>query len=211
MGSYDCYCALCGGLLGNFIRFGSKEPKHLRKRRRRIERKKRRLAGEHNVHEDHDSEKGDDEGDIEMVDNPEELLANTVEQEESNVGDNQILEHAHRDQTDHFSENEAEEDIDGEDEDYTSEGENQDEDANSHAASEDSRAHDSYDYNTNPYAFHGKSETDEMFKYYEKTTYDPTVLKPEDVKWLHRCRCLGFNADAEGVTKYVAIQYTNGV
>lgn len=50
---FDRYCALCCGPLGiYFIHCGSSEDKALRRRRKRVEQKRRRLAGEDVVHED---------------------------------------------------------------------------------------------------------------------------------------------------------------
>lgn len=48
---------------------------------------------------------------------------------------------------------------------------------------------------------HGFKPSDDMYKYYEGTSYDPRLLVQEDVKWLDRCRTLGYNAEAPGVTK----------
>ncbi|KAH5253954.1 hypothetical protein HBI71_143270 [Parastagonospora nodorum] len=50
---FDCYCALCSGPLGIYsIKLGSAKLKHLAKRRKRVENKRRRLRGEDVVHED---------------------------------------------------------------------------------------------------------------------------------------------------------------
>jgi hypothetical protein len=51
MGSFDCYCVLCAGPLGIFaVRFGSKHPLALKRRRAKVDLRKRRLKGE-DVHE----------------------------------------------------------------------------------------------------------------------------------------------------------------
>jgi hypothetical protein len=51
MGSWECYCAICGGPLGLVPEFGSNNPKALAARRQRIAKRRRRLAGEQGVHE----------------------------------------------------------------------------------------------------------------------------------------------------------------
>lgn len=45
MGSWDVYCALCCGPLGNFVKLGSRNAKKLKHRRNRVAVKKRRHAG----------------------------------------------------------------------------------------------------------------------------------------------------------------------
>jgi hypothetical protein len=49
MGSYDCYCAICGGPLYHSLQFGLKSAKALARRKRRLEKEKRRRAGEENL------------------------------------------------------------------------------------------------------------------------------------------------------------------
>ncbi|KAF2623114.1 hypothetical protein BU25DRAFT_462263 [Macroventuria anomochaeta] len=48
---------------------------------------------------------------------------------------------------------------------------------------------------------HGTDPTDDMYRYYEETSYDPRLLALKDIKWLDRCRTLGYNAQAPDVTK----------
>jgi hypothetical protein len=56
--STDCYCALCCGPLDHWrIDRGSKRPEHLDERRRNVENKRRRLAGEDVLHVDTDEGK----------------------------------------------------------------------------------------------------------------------------------------------------------
>lgn len=72
MGSFDCYCALCSGPLGKrWVVFGSKQTKWLTRRRRRVDVKKRRLAGEKvdESDEDEDMEDGHAEADVAVEEN----------------------------------------------------------------------------------------------------------------------------------------------
>jgi hypothetical protein len=53
MGSWDCYCALCGcPIASHQVILGSLNRYALAARRNRVARKKRRLAGGKNLHED---------------------------------------------------------------------------------------------------------------------------------------------------------------
>ncbi|KAF2119207.1 hypothetical protein BDV96DRAFT_567199 [Lophiotrema nucula] len=142
MGSYDCYCALCGGPLGNFAKWGSRKTKHRTKRHSRISLKKRRLAGE-DVHED----------------GPRPRTSKIVPEERK-----------------------SDEDDASPDTDMT----------------EPSPFDDS---DTGEMATWYPDENESMFSYYEQHSYDPYVLKKGDTTWLGRCRCLGFNPDAKGITK----------
>ncbi|KAF2124355.1 hypothetical protein P153DRAFT_390389 [Dothidotthia symphoricarpi CBS 119687] len=44
-------------------------------------------------------------------------------------------------------------------------------------------------------------DTDSMREWEEEQSYDPTKVKIESLQWIDRCRCLGFNPEAQGITK----------
>ncbi|KAF2119682.1 hypothetical protein BDV96DRAFT_642695 [Lophiotrema nucula] len=67
MGSFDCYCAICAGPLGTDLIFGSRGQKPLAKRRQRINKRRRKLAGE-DVESSDESEGEDPEKDMEDAD-----------------------------------------------------------------------------------------------------------------------------------------------
>ncbi|KAF2175171.1 hypothetical protein K469DRAFT_743420 [Zopfia rhizophila CBS 207.26] len=122
MGSYDCYCAICGGPLYTVPGIGDKSEKALAKRRRLIEKAKRRRAGEEVPKSDDEAEKSDRAtSDAAMADAENE----TQTQEE-----------------------------DGDEDDWM-----------------------------------------------EEHSYDPEVISEDELVWLEDCRCLGFNADAPGISK----------
>ncbi|KAF1944979.1 hypothetical protein EJ02DRAFT_420029 [Clathrospora elynae] len=195
MGSFECYCALCSGPLSiGATLFGSRKGKALKKRRLRVERHKRRLAGESLLLSDVES--GDDN--VEMEDAPDyaaiEQQQREQEEEEVDAADSDC---------EYSSASESSEDtesVDSMDSDF-----HDIQDVNvpppepepeiSDNWSQTSDLHDSFDpYNT-------KDETESMYSFIEKQTYDPGILQPEDVKWANRNRCLAFNPSAPGVTK----------
>jgi hypothetical protein len=124
MGSYDCYCAVCGGPLYHSVQFGSKSAKALARRKRRLEKAKRRRAGETDLP---DSENETDDFDV-----------------------------------------------------ATSKMEMAD-------------GHDAGD---------GEEEDDEDYDAWEQDhCYNPELVSESSTEWLDNCRCLGFNADAPGISK----------
>jgi hypothetical protein len=204
MGSFGCYCALCSGPLGIYdIKLGSSKAKHLARRRKRVENKKRRLKGEVVVHEDskewRKAEKTEDE-----------LNGNDGDAEMKNVDGTGV---------EGGSGNEAEEeDLEGEwqdgGSDHGSEHENEaDEDANTEDAPLfDDDPYYSGDFSDNfsqaselsvqrgfNMAEDAKNDTDSMFSYNEKQSYDPEKVSRKDVQWIDRSRALAINKSLEGV------------
>jgi hypothetical protein len=128
MGSFDCYCAICGGPLHHNLQFGSKSAKALVRRKKRVEKEKRRRDGETDLPNSDD----DDEG---LKDDSEGAISSTemVDREESADGD---------------------------------------------------------------------GEDDEDFDPWEEDrSYNPELVSETSTEWVGECRCLGFNADAPGITK----------
>jgi hypothetical protein len=60
MGSFDCYCALCGGPLSHSLAIGFDSAKALARRKRRLERAKRRRAGETDLSDSEDETEDSD-------------------------------------------------------------------------------------------------------------------------------------------------------
>jgi hypothetical protein len=200
MGSFDCYCVLCSGPLSLYAAdFGSRNGKALRKRRARVERYKRHLAGERLNISDVEDEVG--EGDEEMEDAP----------------DYEALERAR------IAQQELEEDY--ADHDYEEFSSSSSRSSSEYAGSVDSSdLHTDWipDVNIRPRTppaeveerndtwsqasdldieaswqpYNDKAETSSMFSYTEKGSYDPGFLQKEDIKWLNRCRALAWNSSA---------------
>jgi hypothetical protein len=111
MGSFDCYCALCGGPLYHTLEFGLDSAKALARRKRRLEKAKRRRARE-----------------TDLPDSEDETEGATSDTEE-----------------------------DGEEEEY-----------------------DAWE---------------------QHHCYNPELVSNGSTEWVGNCRCLGFNADAPGISK----------
>ncbi|KAF1846217.1 uncharacterized protein K460DRAFT_386525 [Cucurbitaria berberidis CBS 394.84] len=197
MGSFDCYCAFCSGPLGiGFLKFGSRKAKALRKRRIRVDAQKRKLNGE-----DVDEDKIEDDDDEEMEDAPTEedveVAKDAVLEDDDDDDDYEVSSTSSYSSEDSDSIESTSSDIHtGDIQDVPippPEPESEHEDTWSQAS--DLSGWDSF------VAYNAIDETERMHSYEEQTTYDPSILNPEDVKWIDRCRCLGFNADAPGVTK----------
>lgn len=202
MGSFDCYCALCAGPLGIYsIDFGSAEPKALRKRWKRLELHKRRLAGE-DVHEDakehwQDEEMEDAPGDLDEEEQQFEDIDNTWDEsfEGSNYVPSSLSESQSEDSDSDYSM--SSDVLPGEIADVpvrpmTPEPEPDD----SWSVASDLTIEESW----NPYEDRYGKEHD-LNAYEEKHSYDPTKLRLEDTQWLNRCRGLGFNSKATSISK----------
>ena len=203
MGSFDCYCALCSGPLGiGNVRFGMRSKKALKKRRKRVEVHKRRLAGE-NVNED-DIESNHDE---EMDDAPDDV---EVQKPDENAEQGEISEDDEDDEEDSdFEPSSSDEDSDDESiDDMESDlPVGRIEDVSIPPVTPEPEKDDTFSQASDLPIWDGWSPyTDErnpnnMRDYNETHTYDPGKLTVEDIKWTDRCRCLGFNPAARGVTK----------
>jgi hypothetical protein len=213
MGS-DCYCALCCGPLSIYsIKIGSRTPKALKRRRKRVENKRRRLNGEKVIHEDskqwEDEEKEEDErakssgtnGDVVMKDannGPKENSDETVHDIEID-GEEEEMEEEWEDEHDHEVDSHSEsasshdpeenesEDVDLDDYDERSEHLSQ--------ASEICQ-HPSYGLDND-----SKDETSSMFNYHEEHSYDPDKICRADVDWVDRTRVLAINKEMLGSKK----------
>lgn len=200
MGSFDCYCALCGGPLGiGHIRFGSRNPKLLRKRRERV--RKERQA---------ESTGRDCDGDEEMEDAPsgdddlEEPHENPfAKKDEPSWGDDaeSDSDYAQSTSTDNSSESGSDSNQSASSDLHTGDIEDVSFPPPSSPSSDrrdpdcwsqwsDLSIYESFD----PYLHHPDA-------YDEEHAYDPILLQPEDVRWIDRCRCLAFNAGASGISK----------
>jgi hypothetical protein len=110
MGSFDCYCSFCGGPLYNdAVQFGSTSIKALARRKRRLEKAKRRRAGE-----------------TDLLDSEGETSDTEVDEEE---------------------------------------------------------------------------EEEEYDAWEQDHCYNPELVSEDSTEWVGNCRCLGFNADAPGISK----------
>ncbi|KAF2451988.1 hypothetical protein P171DRAFT_376537, partial [Karstenula rhodostoma CBS 690.94] len=190
MGSFDCFCALCCGPLGEaWVKFGSKNDEALAKRRRRVEVKKRRLAGE-NVNE---SDSDEDDG---MEDHRQSPL--TGEGDADSAGKESDPKTKH-DRNVAFPLNALEEEGGNTDDEIYNQGagdrlsENDDAEGSEHGWEDESE-----NDNDNQ---ESASDAGSLGEYEEKISYDPLKLRRKDVTWLDRGRTLGFNPEALGVTK----------
>ncbi|KAF1958078.1 hypothetical protein CC80DRAFT_592526 [Byssothecium circinans] len=202
MGEWNCYCALCSTPLGGFILFGSKKPKHLAKRRKRVAKKQ---AGENPSDVDGESEgegEGEDvDGDVEMEDAESDQRSGAEQEEEDPSSDEDF----------DPEQSEASSDWDSEDDsaefsDFNEDGEISDVDVErdpSEVEESDVASIWSSEGEVEPKIWgpHQSKEDQDMFDYYEHHSYDPFVLSGEDVKWLSRGRCLAFNSEAPGISK----------
>jgi hypothetical protein len=188
MGSFDCYCVLCSGPLGiGYAEFGSRKGKALRKRRLRVERYKRKLAGERlNVPE---VESGDDDEEMEDAPDHEAIEKARIEQQEQEDDD------ADSDyENSSASSSEYAGSVDSRDvhtewipdcniRPRTSEPEPEEEEISDDWSQTPDLPLDQY--------FDPHKEKDE---YEENHSYDPAVLQIKDIKWLDRCRAIAMNA-----------------
>jgi hypothetical protein len=221
--SLDCYCALCSGPLGIVhVKFGSKKKKDLAKRNKRVENKKRRLAGEKVVHEDSKEWKeaeregetghGDEDGDVEMSDANQRSVERSGEDgdggdiegggsENGSNNDNAEEQEWENEESEHDS-NESNgsrvEDDDG------SEHDSSPSDFDDSASDNWSTASELLDLSTlsKIRMYHDDhDDTDSMYSWYEKNSYDPETLKRQDAQWTDRCRVLGLNKNLDGAKR----------
>ena len=219
MGSFDCYCVLCGGPLGiGNIKFGSRKRKALEKRRRYVETEKRKRKGEQidELDEQEDKIGGEDEemadaghlGEEEAESSEDEYMnpfAPPNPQEEASWGDDAESDFNYEATSISSTSSSDSESISTRDSDLNSIDIL---DVPIPPPSPDLRDPDCWSQwsdipiweNFNPYRS-SYSNKEDREAYEEHHTYDPEKLLPEDYKWIDRCRCLAFNADAPGITK----------
>ncbi len=210
MGDWDCFCALCAGPLSiTHVELGDKRAKALKKRLKLVEKEKRKQAKE--AGEDYESDENKDESEGEDEDgneddgldkNTEEATIEPVEGEEddddtadddyqlpsdsatSTSSENSRPSSSHSNDSDLYS---------GPIEDVSTPYRRRDSDTWSQA----SELSTSEGWN----GYHGKTEEDEMYRWEEESSFDPSLLSVADMKWIHRCRVICLNPDAPGVSK----------
>jgi hypothetical protein len=198
MGSFDCYCVLCSGPLGIwYAQFGSRKGKALRKRRLRVERYKRKLAGERlNV-----DDIGSVDSDEEMEDAPdhEAIEAARIEQQEQEEDDadsdydDSVCDHSSAAASSEYAGSVDSSDLhtewipDCNIRPRTPSPEPEEEVYATWSQEPDLDIYASWDPHKE------RDETESMYSYHEKQAYDPAVLQIKDIKWLDRCRALTVN------------------
>jgi hypothetical protein len=196
MGSFDCYCVLCSGPLSIFAsEFGSRKGKALRKRRLRVERYKRKLAGEHlNVS---DVESGDEDEEMEDAPDHEALERARIEQREQEDDDADLDYEYSSDSSSSYAESVDSRDLhtefipDCNIRPRTPSPEPEEEIPNDNW----SQASDlTIDERWQP--FEERDEAASMYSYNEKNAYDPAIMQIKDIRWLDRCRASAFNPSA---------------
>lgn len=217
MGSFDCYCALCGGPLNiGAMNFGSRKSKALEKRRKQVvkqiraRRKRNSSAGNDTEFEDEDEEIEDvHEVDETEDDKPPEVPNPFAKQEEPSWGDD-----AESD-SDVISDDEVSasssdsESIRSSDSDFYAGGVA---DVRQRTPSPDPRSLRDPDCwsqwsdlsiweGFDPYKSRYDDDLKSLDSYEERQSYDPEKLRADEVRWLNRCRALSFNPDASGITK----------
>ena len=198
MGSFDCYCALCAGPLNiGVMEFGSRRPKALEKRRRRV-------AAEDTEDEDEDEEMEDADKTVSDEDDKAPVLPNPfAKQEEPSWGDD--------------IESDLDFEADEENPAFSSDSESFSDsdpdlflgditDVSHRPLTPDPRTlrdPDCWSQWSDPSIYEGFDpyDTNGEDSYREKNSYDPYKLQADDVRWIDRCRCLAFNPNAPGVTK----------
>jgi len=216
MGSSDCFCALCSGPLGIYhINVGSKRAKDLDRRRKR-------LAGEETLEEEdedvemNDARSGDgaegnevgsndgEEVDDAPFDTDEENIA-TIEEELGSDEDGDEEEQEWEDEESDHGSNSVHNSSAGEDGVASDQHNNSGSENGGAMDDEDDDFSDGWSQASDlslPDAYemhHGcRDEKDNMYKYYEENSYDPTIVKREDVRWIDRCRALGLNRELKG-------------
>lgn len=205
MGGFDCYCALCAGPLNiHSIRFGQSKPRALEKRRKRVEVQKRRLAGE-DVHEDRVEHEDKEIADVENeeIESINEQTDKTNDDSDDEDEDYEILSES----SSYLSADSITSSFDNDSDLHLSsiqdvpipppEPEVESGTDNDDGWSEISDTSALGDFDPHP----DRDETDSMYSYSEKHSFDPSILKLSDVAWITRSRALAFNARAPGVTK----------
>lgn len=215
MGSFDCYCALCCGPLGIYnIKVGSKKPRALARREKRVENKARRLKGEDVVHEDSKEWKDEEKKEDEQANEENGAAIKDAEMKDADADDGGEMQDEPEDEDGADDEpwDSQEEDIDpieidedGSDDDQE-EGDSADSDENDVDDDADFSDHFSQTSELSlPSSFSMAgglpSETNSMYSYYEKNAYDPTKISRKDVQWLDRARLLAINSEWEGEKK----------
>ncbi|KAF9690589.1 hypothetical protein EKO04_011428 [Ascochyta lentis] len=193
MGSWDCYCALCSGPLGIYsIHVGDTTTGALAKRKEAIMAKRGELQRQRpqtstftDVDEGSEKEMGSDEEEKDEMHL--EPVLNTDDSRTENIDLGSV------NGASQVAEEDTDMEVDDVDHDSDNDNDDNDNDDNDDARSENSdlgfRLH------------HGMAPTDDMYDYYEGCSFDPRLLALEDIKWLDRCRTLGYNAQASGITK----------
>jgi hypothetical protein len=223
MGSFECYCALCSGPLGIYsIKLGSIKARHIARRKKRVENQRRRLLGEDVMHEESEeweklekkedelarAAQGDDdeemkdaattdtENDNEERENPDGESEGEIEGEWQEDWDDDGQGSVEYDESEQESEHD-EDDLNGEEtiEAAPTIGENEDFSDNVSQASELGLQSD-FDL-----ADGAKDDTESMFDYNERHSYDPTIITQEDVQWVDRSRVLAINREWKGEKK----------
>ena len=199
MGSFDCYCAFCSGPLGiGFVVLGSTKAKDLNKRRSKVEPEKRKLTGRV-IESCEDEEMEDASGQVKDGEETEQAVPNSSGDDDNDEEDDDFETSSASSSSSQGSESWEDEDSDlgtGDIHDVDippSEPEPEPDDTWSQAS--DPSIREGFD------PFHNTDEKDKMYKYYEEHSYDPSILKFDDLQWTARCRCLAFNAAATGTTK----------
>lgn len=211
---FDCYCALCSGPLGIYsVKLGSAKLKHLAKRRKRVDNKRRRLKGEDVVSEDSmewkEAEKrefGEEQGggDEDMNEGSEGGDGRDndgergVEEMEDDAGEmEETMEGGSQEEGSHQGSGSEDEDGDenGDENDYD-ESVASDEDFSDKWSEVSELQQHSFNFRDST-----EDETNSMFSFYEEHSYDPDKLTQEDVQWLDRCRALALNGEMEGRKK----------
>jgi hypothetical protein len=229
MGSFECYCALCSGPLGIYsIKLGSSKARHIARRKKRVENKRRRLLGEDVMDEEsnewEEAEKKEDELAKATEDDKDKEMKDAATTETEN--DNE-----ERENPDEEGEGamEVEEEIEGEwQENWDDDGQGSVEDYESEQESEydedDSNEEEiievaptigeNEDFSDNAsqaselglqsdfdLADGAEDDTESMFDCNERNSYDPTIITQEDVQWVDRSRALAINRGWKGEKK----------
>jgi hypothetical protein len=214
MGSFDCYCALCCGPLGLYnIKVGSKRPRALAKREKRVENKARRLKGEDVLHEDSQEWKEEEREEDEKARREEEMRdvemedASAVEGNENNDESNSEEEthdgpwDSEEEEIDPVELDEGDSDDDQQEGDSEDSDEHEEEDEDADFADTFSQASELSLSPSFDLAAGCPSESNSMYSYYEKNAYDPTKITRDDVQWLDRARVLAINPEWDGDKK----------
>ncbi|KAJ4351210.1 uncharacterized protein N0V89_006549 [Didymosphaeria variabile] len=207
-----------------WVKFGRKNEETLTKRRRRVELKKRRLAGE-DVNE---SDEGDNEDDNKMEEDA---------VHEDNEDDDKMKEDASHDDNDdvgrnlttdeRVAESAGEKEVpdtshdhdlalylqamvdDGDDADSDNGSEEGGSDGGRDGNAESSEHGSEAERSDNDDSDESSSQTGSVDSYEEKNSYDPEKLKRKDLAWLDRGHVLGFNPEAPAMHATLRLNQTN--
>jgi hypothetical protein len=189
MGSWDCYCALCSGPLGiGYVRLGDSTMEALKKRNKFVSKKKRELQRR----EHGESSKVEEDASGAAVSSDEEVQDDMQSSSVSGV----VTSQADNAAPAFGEETDPEVAVDNVNMEV-------DDEHGLDSANEDDVSSETSDISILNVSSlrHGRAHTDSMYTYFEEESYDPRKLDLKDVKWLDRCRTLGFNAEALGITK----------